>query len=58
MDLTPTKQSQFRIWVREIWMANNEERLTYGQDTATIKQYWTNYKWWLKREYRHQRKNK
>jgi hypothetical protein len=44
----------FRIWVQEIWMTNREERLTYGQEPATIKQYWNNYKWWLKREYRYQ----
>lgn len=49
------KTSRFRLWVQQIWMANCEERLTVGQDPATIKQYWDNYKWWLKREYRHKR---
>jgi hypothetical protein len=48
----------FRLWVQEIWRENCEERLTFGQDLSTMKQYWNNYKWWLKREYRHQqRKN-
>ena len=44
----------FRNWVREIWMENCEERLTFHQSPATIKEYWNTYKWWLKREYRHQ----
>jgi hypothetical protein len=47
--------SVFRHWVRELWMTNCDERLTYGQDPATIKQYWDTYKWWIKREYKHQR---
>jgi hypothetical protein len=45
----------FRHWVRELWMSNCDERLTYGQDPATMKQYWDTYKWWIKREYKHQR---
>jgi hypothetical protein len=45
----------FRHWVRELWMTNCDERLTYGQDPATMKQYWDAYKWWIKREYKHQR---
>ena len=50
--------SSFRHWVNELWMENREERLTYGQDPATIKQYWDTYKYWLKREYKHQRDKK
>ena len=52
MDLnTP---SRFRLWVQRFWMENCEERLTYGDKPATIKQYWHTYKWWIKREYQHQ----
>jgi hypothetical protein len=47
--------SAFRLWIQRIWMENREERLTVGEDPVTIKQYWDNYKYWLKREYRHQR---
>lgn len=47
----------FRLWVDDVWRENCEERLTYNQDPTTIKEYWNAYKWWLKREYRHQRKN-
>jgi hypothetical protein len=47
--------SAFRLWIQRIWMENREERLTVGEDPVTIQQYWDNYKYWLKREYRHQR---
>jgi hypothetical protein len=52
MDIKPT--TAFRLWVQRIWMDNCEERLTVGQDPVTISQYWNNYKYWLKREYKHQ----
>ena len=48
--------SAFRLWVQEIWYNNTEEHLTYGEDPYTIKQYWDRYKYWLKREFRHQQK--
>jgi hypothetical protein len=51
MDIKPT--TAFRLWVQRIWMDNCEERLTVGEDPVTIKQYWNNYKYWLKREYQH-----
>ena len=51
-------KSKFRRWVEEIWRDNCEERLTYGQDPATIKQYWDTYKYWLKREYKFQQGKK
>lgn len=47
--------SPFRHWVQELWLENREERLLYGEEPATIKQYWERYKFWLKREYKHQR---
>ena len=47
--------SAFRHWVNELWMENREERLLYGEEPATITQYWERYKYWLKREYKHQR---
>jgi hypothetical protein len=50
------RTSAFRHWVNEIWMENREERLIYGEEPATIKQYWDRYKYWLKREYRHREK--
>jgi len=50
--------SPFRHWVNELWMENREERLLYGEEPATINQYWERYKYWLKREYKHQRDKK
>lgn len=44
----------FRNWVRELWMDNCEEKLIFNETPATMKQYWNTYKWWLRREYRHQ----
>ena len=48
--------SKFRLWVQRLWMENREERLTYDLEPATIKQYWSTYKWWIKREYKHREK--
>jgi hypothetical protein len=44
----------FRLWVQRIWYENTEEHLTYGELPYTITEYWTRYKWWLRREYRYQ----
>jgi hypothetical protein len=45
--------SPFRMWVQNLWIDNCEERLVYKQDPVTQQQYWDTYKWWIKREYRH-----
>jgi hypothetical protein len=50
--------SEFRNWVRNLWIENCEERLVYQQDPVTIRQYWETYKWWIKREYKHRRLQK
>jgi len=50
--------SQFRNWVRNLWIENCEERLVYKQDPVTQQQYWDTYKWWIKREYRHKHPQK
>lgn len=47
--------SLFRHWVQNIWMENREERLLYGEESATFVEYWQRYKYWLKREYKYQR---
>jgi hypothetical protein len=54
MDIKPA--TAFRLWVQRIWMENCDERLTVGQDPVTISQYWNTYKYWLKREYKHQQR--
>ena len=53
MDIKPI--TVFRLWIQRIWMENCEERLTVGEDPVTINQYWNTYKYWLKREYKHQK---
>ena len=55
MDLTPKSQSEFRMWVHRLWIENIEEHLTYGEKPNNINEYWGTYKYWLKREFKHQR---
>jgi len=57
MDLTPEKQSEFRLWVHRLWIENIEEHLTYGEQPYKINEYWNKHKYWLKREYKHQKAN-
>ena len=53
----PIRLKPFRTWVQRIWYANSEEHLTYGELPYTIQQYWSKYKWWLRREYKFRRAN-
>lgn len=52
------RASAFRMWVHQLWIDNIEEHLTYGEKPYNINEYWSTYKWWLKREYKYQRRNK
>jgi hypothetical protein len=52
------KNKLFRTWVGDLYFQNCEEYLTYNQTGYTLSEYWNKYKWWLRREFRHQqRKN-
>jgi hypothetical protein len=48
--------SNFRHWVQELWMQHKDEysdlKLPIPEDD--ISEYFRKYKYWLKREYRHQ----
>jgi hypothetical protein len=45
----------FRNWVHNLWLENCEERAVYaGGGRLTEKEYFQQFKWWLRREYRHQ----
>ena len=46
----------FRAWCREMWYQHVEECLTWEgvEPSATPQEYFNKYKYWLKREYRHQ----
>lgn len=49
------KPHSFRMWCQEKWFEHKDELESYGQlVTDTSKQYFAKYKFWLKREYRHQ----
>lgn len=46
----------FRTWLQEMWMSHKDELDRLGQTCDyDIKHYFNKYKYWLKREYRHQR---
>jgi hypothetical protein len=49
------KTSDFRRWVEMIWRDNCEECLVWRERQQTLHQYFARYKYWLKREFRHQR---
>jgi hypothetical protein len=44
----------FRQWVHELWLQNCDEHLEVRELPYTQEQYFAMYKYWLKREYRHQ----
>jgi hypothetical protein len=45
----------FRQWLNELWRENCDELDGYRQPRHTFEEYFTRYKWWLKREYQYQR---
>jgi len=49
-------QSDFRRWVDMLWQENCRERCAWREPESTLVAYWDRYKWWLRREYRHQNK--
>ncbi len=51
------KNSHFQNWLRNIWLDNCAEHDSYREMPYTMKEYFDKYKWWLKREYKFQRKN-
>jgi hypothetical protein len=45
----------FRNWVHCLWLENCEEKVLYGDgNSLTEQEYFQRFKWWLRREYRHQ----
>ena len=50
-----TQGMSFRQWLHEVWNQNCDEHREYGLPTLTQEQYFKTYKYWLKREYNHQR---
>jgi hypothetical protein len=52
-----TKSSPFRRWIHELWLQNCDEHREVKELPYTQEQYFQMYKYWLKREYRHQTKD-
>jgi hypothetical protein len=49
------KTSKFRGWVHNLWIENCEERQLYADgQKLSESEYFHRFKWWLRREYRHQ----
>jgi hypothetical protein len=49
------KQRSFRHWCVEKWYEHQDELESYNQVLPyTSKEYFAKYKFWLKREYKHQ----
>ena len=51
------RASDFRHWVQEIWYRHVDECEQYRETPKTSSEYWEQYKWWLKREFRFQTKD-
>ncbi len=52
------KPTAFKTWVKDLWYENCDEYVSFKQEPMPIEIYWQKYKWWLKREYRYQTKQK
>ena len=50
------RTTPFRLWVQEIWYQNRAEHEQFGELPLSLHDYWSQYKYWLKREYRYQRR--
>ena len=49
------KRGQFRRWCAEKWYEHKDELESYNQFlTYSAQEYFDRYKYWLKREYKHQ----
>jgi len=44
----------FRHWVHEMWTQNKDELFEFRQMPYDQAEYFGKYKYWLKREYKHQ----
>jgi hypothetical protein len=49
-----SSRMSFRQWVHNLWLQNCDENMEYHERPYTKQLYWNKYKYWLKREYRHQ----
>ena len=48
------QETPFKLWLMQIYMEHKDEASIYGLPTCDAKTYFRMYKYWLKREYKHQ----
>ena len=48
------KESAFRIWLQRMYMDHMDEAISFGFPTCNADTYFRMYKYWLKREFKHQ----
>lgn len=51
------KHTKFRAWLHELWLRNCDELRDYGMRPASQEHYFQQYKYWLKREFKHQQRS-
>ncbi len=56
-ELDVKRAGEFRHWVQEMWYRHREECEVYRDSAKSPADYWAQYKWWLKREFRFQCKD-
>jgi hypothetical protein len=44
--------TNFSNWLRKLWIANCDERDDLREPKLSMHQYWHQYKWWFRREYK------
>ena len=52
--LVQKELTNFRLWLQRMYMDHKDEANSYGFPTCDAVTYFRMYKYWLKREYRHQ----
>jgi hypothetical protein len=47
----------FKFWIQEMWMQHKDEYMELGMviPESSAQEYFRKYRWWLKREYKHQK---
>ena len=45
----------FKTWIHELWIDNCDELYALRAEKYTEQEYFQKYKWWLRREYQHQK---
>jgi hypothetical protein len=51
------KETPFKLWLVRTYMEYKDETITYGLPVCDAATYFHMYKYWLKREFKHQQGN-